>query len=114
MEDIKIIHEFKKANEIFMIVESTKKSCKCPNCDKTSDTIHSKYTRKIFNGSLIYKSSIDETILNAKQISDKFHLIKNLLDAVSKYVKRKYPIKILLSTDVQKDGKGDLKGGHLQ
>ncbi len=52
MEDIRILHQFKENNKLFIIAESTKVYCKCPNCGKVSDKIHSKYTRKIFNGSL--------------------------------------------------------------
>ena len=52
MEDLRILHQFKENNKLFIIAESTKVYCKCPNCGKVSNKIHSKYTRKIFNGSL--------------------------------------------------------------
>lgn len=43
------------------------------------------------DGSLNYAAAISEDLPNAIQVSDKFHLIKNLLEYVSSYVKRKYP-----------------------
>ncbi|SHD75659.1 transposase [Schnuerera ultunensis] len=35
------------------------------------------------DGSITYTSAIEEVLPKAKQVSDKFHLIKNLLDAIS-------------------------------
>lgn len=52
MEDIRILHQFEESNKLFIITEGTKKFCKYLNCGKFSDKVHSKYTRKIFNGLL--------------------------------------------------------------
>ncbi len=49
------------------------------------------------DGSITYASAIGEALPKAKQVSDRFHLIKNLLDAVSQYIKRKYPRKLIIS-----------------
>jgi transposase len=39
------------------------------------------------DGSQSYAAAITETITTALQVSDKFHLIKNLLEAVGSYIK---------------------------
>jgi len=44
------------------------------------------------DGSQSYAAAITETITTALQVSDKFHLIKNLLEAVGSYIKRSYTI----------------------
>lgn len=36
------------------------------------------------DGSISYAATISEALPNAKQISDKFHLIKNFLDCINK------------------------------
>lgn len=51
------------------------------------------------DGSLSYAAAIAESIPKAMQVSDKFHLIKNLLDATSSYIKRSYPVNIPLKDD---------------
>jgi transposase len=43
------------------------------------------------DGSISYAGAITEALPNALQVSDKFHLVKNLLDNINRYVKRKYP-----------------------
>ncbi|WP_025642137.1 transposase [Schnuerera ultunensis] len=48
--------------------------------------------------SITYASAIKEALPKAEQISDKFHLIKNLLDSISQYIKRKYPRKLVISS----------------
>lgn len=40
-------------------------------------------------GSITYRAAISEALPEATQVSDKFHLIKNLLYYVSKYIRRK-------------------------
>lgn len=50
------------------------------------------------DGSITYGTAISEALLEATQVSDKFHLIKNLLDYVNKYIRRKYPKILLIST----------------
>lgn len=69
MEDIRIIHQFEEGNKTFIIAESVKKYCKCPSCGIVSDKIHSKYTRKMFNGSL--DGSPQEIILIARKFKCK-------------------------------------------
>lgn len=46
------------------------------------------------DGSQSYAAAITETVPRAIQVSDKFHLIKNLLEAVGSYIKRSYPINL--------------------
>ena len=69
MEDIRIVHQFEEGNNTFIIAESLKKYCKCPTCGTVSDKIHSKYTRKIFNGSL--DGSSQEILLIARKFKCK-------------------------------------------
>lgn len=49
------------------------------------------------DGSQSYAAAVAESVPKAMQVSDKFHLIKNLLDAVGSYIKRSYPINVPLS-----------------
>jgi transposase len=49
------------------------------------------------DGSISYAAAIRESLPEAVQVSDKFHLIKNLLDYVRKYLRRKYPSKLIIS-----------------
>ncbi len=58
------------------------------------------------DGSVTYRTAISEALPEATQVSDKFHLIKNLLDYISKYIRRKYP-KLLLISNSEEDGKLD-------
>jgi len=85
MEDIRIIHQFEEDNKKFIIAESVKKYCKCPSCGTVSDKIHSKYTRKIFNGSLegysqeiiliVRKFKCKEISCNQKIFTERFSFI---------------------------------------
>ena len=58
--------------------------------------------------SITYASAVKEALPKAKQISDKFHLIKNLLDSITQYVKRKYPRKLVISNNSRNTCKKDL------
>ena len=49
--------------------------------------------------SLSYAAAIAESIPKAIQVSDKFHLIKNLLDALSSHIKRSYLVNVSLKDD---------------
>lgn len=51
------------------------------------------------DGSITYGAAISEALPDATQVSDKFHLIKNLLDSVSKYIRRKYPKALILNNN---------------
>lgn len=48
------------------------------------------------DGSISYASAITEALPNALQVSDKFHLVKNLLDNINRYIKRKYPKNLVI------------------
>lgn len=43
------------------------------------------------DGSITYSAAITEALPEAKQVSHKFHLIKNLIEYINKYIRRKYP-----------------------
>ncbi|WP_160680945.1 transposase, partial [Clostridium sp. C8-1-8] len=49
------------------------------------------------DGSISYAGAITEALPNALQVSDKFHLVKNLLDNINRYVKRKYPKNLVIA-----------------
>ncbi|WP_261854106.1 transposase [Clostridium folliculivorans] len=53
------------------------------------------------DGSISYSSAITETLPNALQLSDNYHLVKNLLDNINRYVKRKYPKDLIISKSKQ-------------
>lgn len=53
------------------------------------------------DGSISYDAAISEALPNANQISDKSHLIKNLLDCMNKYIRRKYPKKLAILKSIR-------------
>jgi transposase len=52
LKDIKILNQFEKGNKVYIVAESISEGCKCPKCGIISTVIHSRYTRKLCNGSL--------------------------------------------------------------
>lgn len=48
MNGIRILNQFEKNSKVYIVAESISKGCRCPKCGIMSNTIHSKYTRKIF------------------------------------------------------------------
>lgn len=48
------------------------------------------------DGSIIYKKAISESHPNALQVSDRFHLLKNLTDYCKEYLKQKFEINIII------------------
>ena len=117
MENIRIIHQFEKGNKKYIIAESTKKYCKYPSWGTVSDKIYSKYTRKIFNGSLDGHSQ--EIILivrkfKCKEISCSQSIFTERFDFINPYARLPNNIieiiKILgLSTSTEKVSKIMLK-----
>ena len=55
------------------------------------------------DGSALYGGAISDALPGALQVSDKFHLIKNLLDCISKYIRRKYPRNLEISKYGEED-----------
>jgi len=49
------------------------------------------------DGSIIYRKAIESALPNALQISDRFHLLKNLTDYCSAFLKRYFKYKVPLS-----------------
>ena len=49
------------------------------------------------DGSSAYASAIKNSHPNAVQISDRFHLIKGLSEAITKYIVRKFPSRVEIS-----------------
>ncbi|MEA4961235.1 transposase [Lutispora sp.] len=52
MGEFKVLYKKETAEKVNIIAMSTKSSCKCPRCVATSTAKHSRYTRKIIDGSL--------------------------------------------------------------
>ena len=50
------------------------------------------------DGSSTYESAIANSHPNALQISDRFHLIKGLTEAITKYIVRKFPARVEISS----------------
>ncbi|NCB40239.1 MAG: hypothetical protein EOM80_15880 [Erysipelotrichia bacterium] len=55
------------------------------------------------DGSIIYRKAIESALPNALQISDRFHLLKNLTDYCSAFLKRYFKNKVLLSIPELRD-----------
>lgn len=47
-----ILNEFEEGSKVYIVAESIGDGCKCPKYGVISKVNHSKYTRKLFNGSL--------------------------------------------------------------
>lgn len=59
------------------------------------------------DGAAIYSSAATDSHPKATQVSDRFHLIKGLSEAINKYMIRKFParVKIPLAEDVSEEMK---------
>ncbi len=51
------------------------------------------------DGSVSYKSAIEQTGMNIKQVSDRFHLLKGLTDAAKKFISRLLAANFILPTE---------------
>lgn len=87
------------------------------NKDKVSEWLNRYHNAKLVSrdGSISYAAAISEALPNAKQISDKFHLIKSLLDCINKYIRRKYPknLAILKSDEIIEDNNVNVSESKL-
>ena len=64
------------------------------------------------DGAQTYASAISNAHPNAVQISDRFHLIKNLSDAVEKYLHRLFPSRLVIpvsSVDLEREALYDTR-----
>ncbi|TYC01387.1 MAG: ISL3 family transposase [Kosmotoga sp.] len=50
------------------------------------------------DGSIVYSKAIAEALQGAMQVSDRFHLVKNLFEQAKEYIKRTIPTKIKLES----------------
>lgn len=50
------------------------------------------------DGSIIYRKAIESALPNALQVSDRFHILRNLTDYCSSFLKRYFKNKVPLST----------------
>lgn len=58
------------------------------------------------DGSVSYKSAIEQTGMDIQQVSDRFHLLKGLTDAAKKFITRLLAVKFMLPTEASHyDGK---------
>ena len=52
------------------------------------------------DGSIGYAKAIREALPEAMQVSDRFHLVKNLIDGAKEYIKRTIPVRIKLEASI--------------
>ncbi|MGV8104519.1 MAG: transposase [Mesotoga sp.] len=52
------------------------------------------------DGSIRYAKAIREALPEAMQVSDRFHLVKNLVDGAKEYIKRTIPVRIKLEASI--------------
>jgi len=52
------------------------------------------------DGSIGYAKAIREALPEAMQVSDRFHLVKNLVDGAKECIKRKIPVRIKLEASI--------------
>lgn len=64
------------------------------------------------DGSVTYKSAIEQTGMKIEQVSDRFHLLKGLTDASKKYICRILEANFILPTETSQDEEAAAEGGY--